>query len=878
MKNLVTYFMPEIELQPDRPLRRIGSFILLFAVAASIMGLVEFSQEPTARYGWLPYLGSTVLLMAAAYILIPYKKNEKQLEPYSLTVLLIGILILALAAFMRFFRFDSMPFGTWNDEAYIGMIARNILSDPAYRPFFVGGYDHPLHFFALIALAFKFFGDGTLSIRLVTVLFGLGTVILSFFAGREISGNRLGLIFAFLFAISRWHVTFSRFGVYTNAMPFFELLTIWLLLRARRTMQVHDFLWAGLAFGYGLNFYIGIRLFIPVVLLYLAFWVIDTLRRKTAPESTLKLSWPVLLSGLIALFLAAWFAVAPLAQYAVTHPNDFWGRSSAVSIFSHRDQSNLALALYSNTVKHLLMFNYQGDPNGRHNLSAEPMLDPVTGILFIVGFVLVCIGIRKPAYSLFLMLFAFNLLGGILTVDFEAPQSNRAFGSISAAIFFAAIGFEMYWRELDKSRLTLSIRRLVLILTILCFGGFAVYYNATTYFVRQANSDRTWDEFNGTQSMAAKRMMEADPAHTTIYASVYLHDHEIIRFLDPQITDSLGIIPPIGLPVRDSGDKPVAIFVDGNNSWIVEEALKLYPNAQFHLDNTPNGNPALYSVLISPQDIQRLQGVTFSYWAGDNPQGKPALVRDEKSIQTSWASQPPIAAPFVAQLETTLYAPQYGNYELILYSPADASLWLDGELILDGAGEQHVTRQLAQGDHVLKIQAHSGNDPLDLQWRIPDDNGQLSGEPTSIPSSSLYLPALVPVRGLLGNYYKGESWSPPQVFSRIDPFIDMYIHIIPLTRPYTVDWSGQIEIPASGIWSFGLWINGSAEVFIDDKLVVNAAEPADNIEGATDLKAGRHSIHIRFLDYLGGSRIHLYWTAPGGQREVVPASALIPFP
>ena len=60
-------------------------------------------------------------------------------------------------------------------------------------------------------------------------------------------------------------------------------------------------------------------------------------------------------------------------------------------------------------------------------LSGEPMLDPVTGILFVLGFALACTRIRQPTYSLFLMLFAFNLLGGILSVDFEAPQSNAGF-------------------------------------------------------------------------------------------------------------------------------------------------------------------------------------------------------------------------------------------------------------------------------------------------------------------------------------------------------------------------------------------------------------------------------------------------------------------
>jgi 4-amino-4-deoxy-L-arabinose transferase-like glycosyltransferase len=878
MTNLIARFMSVFKLRSDRRLRVIGYGLFIIASAGCIIGLIEFSQESTDPYGWLPYLGSTVLLMVAAYVLIPYKKTGPQLQPLSPTILLIGVLILALAAFMRFFRLDSAPFGTWNDEAYIGMIVRKILSDPSYRPIFVSDYDHPLHFFGLVALAFKFFGDGTTSIRIVTALFGLANVGVAFFVGRETFGNRFGLVLAFFFAISRWHINFSRFGIYTISVPFFEMLTFWMLLRARRTFNIHDFLWAGLAFGYSLNFYIGMRLFIPIVFLYIVLWLIATLRRPAVTTPASAQVWPTLLTGLLAMTIAAWFAVAPVAQYAITHPNIYWGRSNQVSLFTHRDESSLPMALYSQTMKHLLMFNLHGDQNGRHNLSGEPMLDPIMGMLFVFGIALACTRISQPTYSFFLILFVINLLGGILSLDFESPQSSRALGSISAALFFAALSVETLWRGLDHARLSSSARQVILSAVLLGFGGFIIYYNASTYFVRQVNDDRTWDEFNGTQTLTAQHMLEAYTNKTTIYASMYLNNHEVIRFLAPQITNSRVIVPPIGLPVREPGDKPVAIFVDLQNLWIIDEAKLFYPNADFRVDNNPNGRPALYSILISPKDIQRLQGVTIRYWLGDNPQGEPTLIRNEKSIRGDWLSNAPIASPFIAQLETTLYAPQSGEYELILHTPTASSLWLDEQLFLNGSSQQRVTLRLAQGDHVLKIEAHSGDGPVGLQWRTPDINGVLTSDPEAIPVSSLYLPALVPVDGLLGNYYANDSWSGLPTFSRIDPFLDEYIHLTPLDRPYSVDWSGQIEIPVNGDWKFGLRINGQAQVFVDKQLVVNAIEPSENIEGAIVLKAGRHTINVRYLDYLGNSRIHLYWTAPGGEREIVPSSALKPFP
>ena len=328
----------------------------------------------------------------------------------------------------------------------------------------------------------------------------------------------------------------------------------------------------------------------------------------------------------------------------------------------------------------------------------------------------------------------------------------------------------------------------------------------------------------------------------------------------------------------DKCDRPVAIFVDRENTWIVDQARRYYPNAEFTTHTTPGGTPVLYVILVSPEDVQSLQGLTVSYWAGATVQGNPAAVQIAKSFSANLADGAPVAAPFVAQWQSTLYAPQYGDYELILTSPANATAWLDEQQILNGSGKQRATVKLAQGDHTLRVQAASGSGNFNFQWQRPNASGAVEGDPTDIPASSLYLPDTVPAAGLLGAYYNGDAWTPPPVFTRVDPFIDTYFHIIPLGRPFTVDWTGQINLPSSGNWAFGLRIHGRAEVFVDDQSVVNATQPADYIEGQAALSGGWHNIRIHYLDYLGGSRIHLYWTPPGNSnREIVPTSALRPY-
>jgi hypothetical protein len=93
-----------------------------------------------------------------------------------------------------------------------------------------------------------------------------------------------------------------------------------------------------------------------------------------------------------------------------------------------------------------------------------------------------------------------------------------------------------------------------------------------------------------------------------------------------------------------------------------------------------------------------------------------------------------------------------------------------------------------------------------------------------------------------------------------------------------VDWRGQIEAPTDGEYAFGLRVNGSAQVFIDDQLVVDAPEPTEYTEGKLSLSAGPHKIQIKFVDHLGGSRLHLYWTPPDDEKQIVPSDVLLPYP
>ena len=88
--------------------------------------------------------------------------------------------------------------------------------------------------------------------------------------------------------------------------------------------------------------------------------------------------------GLMA--LVSVFVAVPVILLAARDPDGFFDRTRVTSLFTFTPREEWADHLTSSLVKHSLMFGREGDHNPRHNLPHAPMLDYVTGALFVLGF------------------------------------------------------------------------------------------------------------------------------------------------------------------------------------------------------------------------------------------------------------------------------------------------------------------------------------------------------------------------------------------------------------------------------------------------------------------------------------------------------------
>ena len=154
----------------------------------------------------------------------------------------------------------------------------------------------------------------------------------------------------------------------------FATICGYFLVKAVKRWSNYWFFWCGLMLGLGMWFYAAFRLFPLVVMVFFAMAVVIS-----------KPHWKLVISSLLAISYGALIGSAPLIQYAVTNQEEFFRRTKESSIFTFHSFPDLITSLIDSFVKHLLMFNFRGDPNPRHNIPYDPMLDPLTGALFIVG-------------------------------------------------------------------------------------------------------------------------------------------------------------------------------------------------------------------------------------------------------------------------------------------------------------------------------------------------------------------------------------------------------------------------------------------------------------------------------------------------------------
>lgn len=852
--------------------RTVATALLLIAGGSMAFSLYLFREGSGSLLSWVLYLLAIAGFLGAAHAFGAEqtriaRQRDAGRQPRWQFVAMATILMVALA--YRLWRFTELPYGMWYDEADNGLSVRQILRDPNYWPVYVPSTNLPAHFLYLIAISFRIVGDSMYAIRAVAVVFGMLTVVAAYYCGRELfpeKGPTFGLILAALIAVSRWDVNWSRIGMHGVTLPFFELWVVAALLRALRTGHYTSFAWAGVALGLGLCFYSPFRIF-PVViggfgLVWFWHWIGRLRPKGRGWVHHVARTWALPLTLFI---LGILVAFAPVAQFSLRRPELFWDRAKRISVFRAPEvQGHAVPALLNSTAKHLLMFNYRGDPNGRHNLPGAPMLDRLSSVLLVLGVLACAVHWSRARSVLLLAWLVLSLSGGILSTFFEAPQSLRSFGALPAAYALACM--PIAWFTDEWRRVFGTLNRFLPAVAVLLLVAIAIE-NGLVYFHYWANDFASWAAFNPAETRMAQDIRRYREQYDLRFDPL-LTAHLTTRYLVPEYDSYQHFDPATVFPIRGTGREGVMLFISPDTQAVLEQAQALYPHVETETFEHRSGYPVMYRYTFPRKEIVAAQGLDARY-ASLEGAGEQDVRGVDGVLDLDWRASAPLDYPFQATWTGGLLAGGYGSYVLQLEAPGACLLSLDGYPALEGTGTQQQEVVLAEGVHGLDVSCsvrHSGT--VRLSWREP---GQDHLAP--VPPDALYR-ASWPVGGWVGLFYPQADEAAAPALARIDRQISYYFHFLPLERPYSVRWYGRLYAPLAGRYRLAVRAVSSAWLIIDGQMAIEPTSLGEFEECEMVLDAGMHDLELGFMDQDSHSQIYLYWQRPEGPLERVPQDAL----
>jgi 4-amino-4-deoxy-L-arabinose transferase-like glycosyltransferase len=861
---------------------------ILFLILGSVLAVVAFAywfKTGRTNEAIIVNLLSLTILFLAIYRIDrgaqPTNETMVGASPLLLELAALGAIV-AFGGFLRLWLLDTVPFGIWYDEGETGLEALRIFNGIPYTP--IGTYSHanPSLFFYVIAFVYKIMGPTLLSVRLVQAVTGLLAVPALYALLRYTLGWRTAIVGALLLAASTWHVNFSRFGMpYSIGAPLFEILTILFLVWGLRSGRLTAFALCGVAAGLGLQTYTGFRIFPIALVIYVVYGFVlgkDRVRQNIA--------------GFFVLALMVVMTFAPLGTWAIRNWPEFSSRMGQTSVFAGKNTDQERMAALENSLRrHVAMLNYHGDGNGRHNLPGAPAVDFITGAALVVGLGYCLYRWRSPFYLLLAAWFLVTMMAGVMSLDWEAPQQARTIVAIPAICAVAAVALGKIWTAWDNATQSVRnnvarvatwrtafapLRRLRASLASAPLARLAVaavavavlvgvgYVNYNQYFNRHMRNSEAYYSFSTIETVVARRVAELGP--TTNRYFIQNIGTPAYTFLvggdSPQRpVDAVFYRAYAHMPLREAATKPAVYLLE---PWRVTiepaDVLRYYPNSEFIDHKDPFGKTMVYEFRIPADDINNLLGLTGRYYAGDQPQGAPLLERVDKTLSFNGRAQPPVADAFNVEWTGSLVPPDAGAYTFHLASDGDVRLSLDGEWLDLGPNGNQVRIELAKGLHPIILQLRGTT--LDVQWTLPN------GQRQPIPTTALIAQG-PPENGLVGRYYRGETWQGRPEFVQVDPYLAFRWHPDPIEPvPWSAIWTGRIEIPTAGKYLFQGVSNDRMWLIIDGRTYMDGVRSMAEVQ--IDLTAGRHDIQVKYANNKGYSELRLMWRSPDGQFEAVP--------
>ena len=337
----------------------------------------------------------------------------------------------------------------------------------------------------------RVFGFTFLGIKLASVVISLLGLVTLYRLGRDLLHAELGLLAAFIGAVSSWLLIFSRLGNSQILLPLLSTGALIFAVRLARWGQMGDAIACAVVSALGLYAYPQ-TFVMPPVLLFTLFCLLLT---GTAVR------WQHLLAFCVATIPCA----LPFGRLVARDPENFFSGYIGGKL---EPLANPLVVLGRNILHALLAFNVHGDAVFRSNPASLPHLDPISGVLFLGGIVF---WLWPPRWRLspallvpFLLLQVPSML--VLRYPNEVPSASRTLAVAPLAYLLAASGL---WWLLD------TLRRYRHSAVLLVAGMLLVIVNVNTQRYFDIYADGLPDH-NTPFGLIVAQYIDALPADTQV--------------------------------------------------------------------------------------------------------------------------------------------------------------------------------------------------------------------------------------------------------------------------------------------------------------------------------------------------------------------------
>jgi len=359
--------------------------------------------------------------------------------------LLLLLLIVGVAAFLRLYQATALPPGLFPDEAMNGNDGLASIETGHFRVFYPENGGREGLFLNIQAGLVYLLGNQAWVLRLPSEIFGTLTVVALYFLARKLFSPAVGLLASFFLATSFWHIVFSRIGLRAASSGFFLVWAVYLLVdgmsRARDGAACRGrMIAAGVVYGLGFHTYLAYRVTPALVLPILVYYFVEA--RKAGRLA----AW----RNAVALYAgAAALVVAPLALYFARDPEALMHRTAEVSVLR---APRPFLEVLINIRRMTQMIFFRGDYDWAHNIALRPEVFWPVALLFALGVGIGCAAQYQRARSWFahavaLLWLVLAAVPALLSSQ-NMPNAMRAILMVPAVSMLAAVGAEWMYRRL----------------------------------------------------------------------------------------------------------------------------------------------------------------------------------------------------------------------------------------------------------------------------------------------------------------------------------------------------------------------------------------------------------------------------------------------